>query len=107
MHQAAHLENGDKIRCNAMKLTNETEEEYKIALRNDFKEISQILLEKLDKKIEIVAYPYGQYSDLSNSILKELGVKMTLATSVGINKIEKGNKECLYNLHRYTIHENS
>lgn len=32
---------------------------------------------------------------------------MTLATTVGINKIEKGNKECLYNLHRYTIHENS
>lgn len=32
---------------------------------------------------------------------------MTLATTVGINKIEKGNIECLYNLHRYTIHENS
>lgn len=32
---------------------------------------------------------------------------MTLATTAGINKIEKGNKECLYNLHRYTIHENS
>lgn len=107
MHQAFEFESGDTIRIDAMKLSNETEEEYKKALRYDHEKISKILLDELENKTEIVAYPYGKNSELSNQILKELGVKMTLATSVGTNKIEKGNKECLYNLHRYTIHENS
>ena len=101
------IESGDKIRTDAIKLSNESEEEYKKALTDDFEKISQILLEELDKKTEIVAYPYGRHSELSNQIFKELGIKMTLATSVDINKIDKGNKECLYNLHRYTIHENN
>lgn len=107
MHQSSNFESGDKIRTDVIKLSNETEEEYKNALRDDHEKISQILLKELEKKTEIVAYPYGRHSEISNQTLKELGVKMTLATSTGINKIEKGKKECLYNLHRYTIHENS
>lgn len=107
MHQAEAFESGDKIRKNALKLLNETDEEYEIALRTDFELMSQILKDELGKENQIIAYPYGKYSEQSNKILKELGVKMTLATTVGINKIQKGNRECLYNLHRYTIHENS
>lgn len=57
MHQAEHLESGDKIRVTAMKLKNETEEEYKIALTEDFEKISEILLENFEKETEIVAYP--------------------------------------------------
>ena len=107
MHQAAQFESGDEIRINALKLENETEEEYKNALKANFEKISRILLQELEKENLILAYPYGKYSELSNQVLKELGTKMTLATTTGINKIKKGNTECLYNLHRYTIHENS
>lgn len=107
MHQATAFESGDKIRTNAIKLENETEEEYEKALCQDYEKISQILKDELEKENLILAYPYGRNSEQSNRILKELGVKMTLATTVGINKIEKGNRDCLYNLHRYTMHENS
>lgn len=107
MHQAAAFESGDKIRTNALKLENESEEEYENALRQDYEKISQILKYELEKENLILAYPYGKNSEQSNQILKELGVKMTLATTVGINKIQRGNSESLYNLHRYTIHENS
>lgn len=57
MHQAAHLESGDKIRITAMKLKNETEEEYRSALEKDFEKISEILNKNFGKKVEIVAYP--------------------------------------------------
>lgn len=57
MHQAAHLESGDKIRITAAKLKNETEEEYRIAMQQDFEKVSNILMEYLGKKTEIVAYP--------------------------------------------------
>lgn len=57
MHQAAHLESGDKIRITAVKLKNETEEEYEEALLEDFEKISKVLEENLNKKTEIVAYP--------------------------------------------------
>lgn len=57
MHQAAHLESGDKIRITAAKLKNETEEEYRIAMQQDFEKISKIFIDDLDKRIEIVAYP--------------------------------------------------
>ena len=51
------LESGDKIRITAAKLKNETEEEYRIAMQQDFEKVSNILMEYLGKKTEIVAYP--------------------------------------------------
>ena len=36
---------------------NETEEEYRIAMQQDFEKVSNILMEYLGKKTEIVAYP--------------------------------------------------
>lgn len=57
MHQAEHLESGDKIRITAAKLKNETEEEYIEALSKDHEKISKIIEESLNKKVEIVAYP--------------------------------------------------
>ena len=107
MHQAEAFESGDKIRVNALKLENETDLEYENALKDDFKKITKILKEELGKNNLILAYPYGKYTEESNAVLKELGVKMTLTTSSGTNKIKKGNLECLYNLRRYTIYENS
>ncbi len=106
MHQAKVFESGDKIRTTAVKLENESDEEYEKALREDFEKISE-LFEILQKDIEIVAYPYGKYTELSNQVLKEFGVKLTLSTIAGTNKIERNNSECLYNLKRYTIYENS
>ena len=43
MHQAEHLESGDKIRITAAKLKNETEEEYIEALSKDYEKISKII----------------------------------------------------------------
>ena len=107
MHQAEAFESGDKIRANALKLESESDLEYENALKEDFEKITKILKEELGKNNLILAYPYGKYTEESNAVLKELGVKMTLATSSGTNKIKKGNSESLYNLHRYTIYENS
>lgn len=106
MHQAKDFESGDKIRTTAVKLENETNEEYKRDFKEDFEKMSEIF-KSLHKNIEIVAYPYGKYNELSNQLLKELGVKLTLSTMAGTNIVEKNNTECLYNLKRYTVYENT
>lgn len=106
MHQAKDFESGDKIRTTAVKLENETDEEYERDFKEDFEKMSEIF-KKLHKNIEIVAYPYGKYTEFSNQLLKELGVKLTLSTMAGTNIIERNNTECLYNLKRYTVYENT
>lgn len=105
MHQAEHLESGDNVRISIGKLENETEEEYEKFLREDFEKISLAIRENIGKETIAVAYPRGISDEIANNIFKELGVKVTLATTNGINKIEKGNLNSLYKLHRYTIHE--
>ncbi|MBQ8298552.1 MAG: polysaccharide deacetylase family protein [Clostridia bacterium] len=105
MHQSELLESGDEIRISIGKLQNETEEEYERFLKKDFEKISSMIRENLGKETIAVAYPRGVSDDVANKIFKEAGVKITLATTNGINKIEKGNLDSMYKLNRYTIGE--
>ena len=55
------------------------------------------------EKLTAYAYPFGLYSELSESLLKELGVKVTLTTHWGSNIIKRGEPESLYLLKRFSI----
>lgn len=106
MHQFEEYESGDFIRTTICKLDNETYEEYKTALTEDFKKFSLIMKLILGKDNSILVYPHGKYDEYATKILKELGVKTTVTTEAGINKIEKNNADSLYNLKRYSMNEN-
>ena len=106
MHQWAPYESGDKIRETAVKLENETESEFIEALKSDFEKINEDMKENLNKEITVVAYPHGKFDTLSNVILNELGVKVTLCTNAANNTVVKGLPQSLNCLNRYNIGEN-
>lgn len=54
-----------------------------------------------------LSYPLGKYSDLTEVVLKELGVKVTLTTEPGVNTLIKGLPQCLQALKRIPVDENT
>jgi peptidoglycan/xylan/chitin deacetylase (PgdA/CDA1 family) len=49
------------------------------------------------------AYPFGAHNDLTETMLKEMGVKATLTTKNGVNKVAKGQPESLFALKRIAV----
>lgn len=103
MHQESFLEDGEYIRENAIKLQNETEENYILSMQDDFNTMKNIFNDYLGKDTLVFTYPHGKNTELSEKVLKDLGVVMTITTQNGNNLIQKGNSECLYKIKRYNI----
>lgn len=73
-------------RLGVSQLKSESDETYKQAFADD----TQKLVDKLGEMgvtSNIYAYPYGKYTKISESVLKEKGVAMTLTCNEGINHI--------------------
>ena len=92
-------------RDGALPMENESEQEYRDALSADFKHLQRIIEAELNKEVLVYAYPYGLYNELSEEILQELGVRVTLTTGAGFNLIERGNPESLFLLNRINMTE--
>ncbi len=83
------------------KITNEDINEYQNILTNDLLRLQNLLLKNIGKKATVIAYPYGEYSEATTEIIKELGFSASFTCESRINTITKGNANCLYNLGRY------
>lgn len=73
-------------RLGVAQLKSESDETYKQTFADD----TQKLVDKLGEMgvtSNIYAYPYGKYTKISESVLKEKGVVMTLTCNEGINHI--------------------
>ncbi|MDE6869400.1 MAG: polysaccharide deacetylase family protein [Clostridia bacterium] len=73
-------------RLGVSQLKSESDEAYKQAFSSD----TQRLVDKLGElgvTSNIYAYPYGKYTKISESVLKDKGVVMTLTCNEGINHI--------------------
>ena len=53
--------------------------------------------------MEALAYPSGKYDTLTNVVLNQNGIKLTLSVETGINTIIKGLPQSLYALKRFNI----
>ena len=94
---------GREYRHGVLPLETESEEEYILNFQNDF-ELARAELElETDTKMTVYSYPHGEYTDLSEKLLQERGIKVTLTTKYGSNEIIKGNSDTLYLLKRYSI----
>jgi peptidoglycan/xylan/chitin deacetylase (PgdA/CDA1 family) len=51
--------------------------------RNEIFESKRILEEKLNKKINVFAYPYGDLNDQVVNLVKEAGYKLAFSTRIG------------------------
>lgn len=104
MHQWREYEgSGDKIREDLLKLENETEAEYIEHLRKDVETFNKNINEKMQKQIVALSYPSGKYETLTNVVLKEEGIKVTVTINEGPNEILVGLPQSLYALNRYNM----
>ena len=104
MHQWAPFETGTTIRENIVPLEGENEKSYIEALRNDVFQ-QEMLFEELGvPRSQVLAFPGGAYSTITDVVLKSCGYKVTVTTDLNrINTIVAGLPQSLIDLGRMNI----
>ncbi len=105
MHQWAPYEGGI-ARENILRLNGETIMDYVLKLRQDIEKSRAKIEGELGKKLYAVAYPSGRYDNVTELTLRNMDIKVTLATTMGINYIKKGDLSTLYRMNRYNMNNN-
>ncbi len=101
MHQWPPFEDGgDALRENILPLPGEGEEDYVAALTADFTRSRQELEAATGETVDVLAYPGGMYSTLTQWVLETLGVRVTLSTNSGVNTVVRGLPQTLYAMKR-------
>lgn len=96
---------GDGYRQGVLRKPGETEEEYIRAFKADVAACMKGIEEGAGVTPTVFAYPYGLYSDLSEVLLSEAGIKVTLTVEPGMNTVVKGLPQSLRALTRLTVGE--
>lgn len=104
MHQWGPFEDTDTPRTSILPLDGESEEAYAAALREDFQLEQAVLAQGGVEKIDVLAFPLGRHTDLTDVLLRELGVSVTLTVdSTHVNTVTRGEPDSLYNLGRLNM----
>lgn len=102
MHQSETLD--ADARVGVLQKSGEGESEYISALRADVrKSIAQ--LRGLGSDAFVFAYPQGYYTSLSEAVLREEGIKISLSVNDGVAEIIKGLPQSLLALERLNVTE--
>ena len=101
MHQSQTLD--ENPRSGVLQRENETEHEYIGAFRDDFEKSCEFLEGATGAEIIGFAYPEGRYTNLSEALLIEMGVKVTMSTNAGTNVLVRGLPQTLLALNRITM----
>lgn len=105
MHQSRDFENGFSVRENLLPISGESLREYLMVLENDVIVQKTFLETNLEKPMVAMAYPIGKYNGMVELVIKKNGIRVSFATSVGPNYVMKNNRDSLYSLNRYNIHD--
>lgn len=103
MHQWAPYETGDAVRTNVLRLEGESEGDYIAALTADYEKSKEQLEGITGRKVDVFSYPGGAYDDLSQYVLKTLGVKASLSIRSGTATLVKGLPQSLYAMKRFYV----
>ena len=85
----------------------ESDSDYKKRISDDITTAQDMIFENTGITCSFIAYPFGVYNDNTEEIVKKLGFNAALTCSSGINQIEKGDTETLYELKRLIRPHNS
>lgn len=102
MHQVAAVD-GDDCRRGVLQMHGEAEPDYIAALTQDYTRAQEQLAGLPGEVLPVFTYPFGAYSELSERVLQELGVQVTVTTEGGANRLVKGEPETLRLLHRIHV----
>jgi peptidoglycan/xylan/chitin deacetylase (PgdA/CDA1 family) len=78
----------------------ESDEAYERLLRDDFSKIGELIEGVAGRRPRAFAYPFGSMSGEAESVLREMGYKITLSCSLGIAEIRAGEPDTLYKMKR-------
>ena len=95
----------EPIRLGVLQKENETEEAFAEFLASDCTIMADLFLDSYGRPPQVFAYPYGMFSDLSDNILMEHGIRVTVTTRPFVNLLEQGNWSCLLRMGRFSINE--
>ena len=90
-------------RRGVLQMPGETEPDYIAALTQDYTRAQEQLAGLPGEVLPVFTYPFGAYSELSERVLQELGVQVTVTTEGGANRLVKGEPETLRLLHRIHV----
>lgn len=71
------------------KLDMETDLQYRTRLNADLGRLEELIHQKLDSEVYAFSYPYGNYNQYAESVLRDRGYRFTLTTKGGISDYGK------------------
>ena len=87
-------------RQGASKMRGESAFDYIEAFYSDTQKLQSEFLSNCNFEPYIYAYPFGNFNNESNRVLRKMGFLMSFSCIEGINRIER-NADCLYLLKRF------
>lgn len=103
MHQVNALDGAD-CRVGALPLPNESPQDYAAAFARDRDQVQALLAQIVPRERgEVFTYPYGDFSDATEAVLRDLQVPITVTTARGIARPVKGMPKSLKLLPRFDI----
>lgn len=102
MHQIAAVD-GEGCRRGVLQMPGEAEPDYIAALTQDYTHAQEQLAGLPGKVLPVFTYPFGAYSELSERVLQEQGVQVTVTIADGANRLVKGEPETLRLLRRIHV----
>jgi len=106
MHQWEPFETGEEIRASALPLEGEGEAAYAAALQADMTRYEGERELELGEGFCALAYPGGYYSELTEVLIHEAGIPVTLTTRTDSrNVLVRGLPQSLYALCRWNMTE--
>lgn len=102
MHQIAAVD-GNDCRHGVLQMPDEAEPDYIAALTQDYTHAQKQLAGLPGKVLPVFTYPFGAYSELSERVLQEQGVQVTVTIADGANRLVKGEPETLRLLRRINV----
>lgn len=88
-------------RFGIMRISGESDEEYKTALFGDIETAQQLIENSGAPRPKAFAYPFGKFSKESREILLEMGFRALFTCDEWINTIRKGDEKNLHRLGRF------
>lgn len=93
----------EPLRQGVLPREGETLEEYTCFLRADCATMNELFERSFGRNAQVLAYPYGSYSDLSEEILHEAGIWATVTSDFETTTLVKGIPQSLLQMSRYTV----
>ena len=105
MHQVVELD-GENCRSGVLPLAGESEQDYIEALKADYtaswEGLSAVVPEDA---VRVFTYPYGKYTEISEIVLNDMGVTVTVTTNPGMAEVVRGLPQSMRVLDRFAMTE--